>query len=254
MVADNHEHRAWYQETVGTRLIDAERQELATILSRLYGYHLVFMGDPGLTSLVRPSLIQHQILIDAEGGAGIMSPLSRLEGTFSALPLRSDSVDVVVLNHLLEHIADPHEVLREAYRILIPEGHMVITGFNPISCWGGWHALQKWQKKVPQQGKMLSPNRVKDWLKLLNVQIIGGRNFCFRPPVAHEGTYQKLAFLEQWGERWWPYWGGAYTLVAVKRVIPLTPVRAKFKLRSKIWETAPEAIPKPSTTLCEPKE
>lgn len=253
MGADNPLYRGWHHDAIGARLIDAERQELAALLSPLYGYHLLFMGDPGLTSLVRPSLIQHQILLDTDG-TGEISPLSRLTSRLSALPFRSDSVDVVVLNHLLEHINDPHEVLREAHRILIPEGHVVITGFNPISCWGGWHALQKWRKKVPQEGKMLSANRLKDWLKLLNFQIIGGRTFCFRPPISHDTIYDKLQCLEQWGERWWPYWGGAYSLVAVKRVIPLTPVRPTFKLRRKIWESAPEPIPKPTNTLYKPKE
>jgi len=248
MGVDNQEQRGWYQDTIGARLIDAERAELAGILPRLYGYHLVFMGDPGLTSLVRPSLIQHQILIDPEATAAL-SPLSRCEATLSALPLLSDSVDVVVLNHLLEHISDPHEVLREANRVLIPEGHLVITGFNPISWWGGWHAIQKWRKKVPPEGKMLSPNRLKDWLKLLNFQIVGGRTFCYRPPLRHEGLYEKLSFLDSWGERWCPYWGGAYTLVAVKRVIPLTPIKAKFRLKPKIWEPAPETIPKPTSTV-----
>lgn len=253
MVSDNHNSDAWYKAGVGERLIDAERQELANILPRLYGYHLVFMGDPGLISLVQPSLIQHQILVEPQAEKK-MTTLSPLPAHFSELPLRSDSVDVIVLSHILEHIPNPHDVLREAHRVLIPEGTIVITGFNPISCWGGWHAIQKWRKTVPLRGKLLSSVRLKDWLKLLNFQITGGHRFCFRPPIHHDKLYQKLEGLERWGQRVWPLSGGAYSLVATKRVIPLTPIRPKLGLKQKLWATAPQAMPKPTTSLVKNKK
>ena len=245
MVSENEKTHAWYQHGVGVRLFDAEKAEMDDILPRLYGYHLVFLGDPGLSSMILPSLISHRILINEKANAHTAN-ISGLRGDIAALPLRTDSVDVVVLAHVLEHVANPHEVLRETHRVLIPEGHVLITGFNPFSMWGLWHAIQKWVKTVPVQGKMLSPNRVKDWLKLLNFQIVGGRMFYFKPPLDHEGINQKLSILEKWGEKWWPFFGGAYSILAVKRVAPLTPVRAKYRKEKKIWDTA--ALPKPTTT------
>lgn len=245
MVADNDNQSRWYQEAIGSRLIDAERQALGNILPRLYGYHLVFMGDPGLSPLVQSSLIQHQILINPHLDRK-QAALSPLPAHFEGIPLRSDSVDVMVLSHLLEHISNPHEVLREAHRVLIPEGSIVITGFNPISCWGGWHAIQKWRHKTPASGKMLSALRLRDWLKLLNFQIGYAKQFCFRPPFSHETLYDKMQFLERWGQKWWPMSGGAYCLVAVKRVIPLTPIRPKLGLRQKLLAPATQPIPKPS--------
>jgi SAM-dependent methyltransferase len=38
--------------------------------------------------------------------------------------------------HALEFHDDPHQILREVERVLIPEGELIITGFNPISIWG----------------------------------------------------------------------------------------------------------------------
>jgi hypothetical protein len=36
----------------------------------------------------------------------------------------------------LELARDPHHALREVERVLVPEGRVVISGFNPASLWG----------------------------------------------------------------------------------------------------------------------
>lgn len=246
MVSEKNKAYAWYQEGLGNQFIHAENKELSNILPRLYGYHLVFLGDPGLSSLVETSLISHRVLVNPNAQAGL---ISNLRGEIEALPLRTDSVDVVVLSHTLEHAADPHQVLRETHRVLIPEGHVVITGFNPLSMWGCWHAWKVLRGQMTTQGKMLSPSRIKDWLKLLNFQIVGGRMYYFRPPLTNQKLHQKLNFMEKWGEKLWPLFGGAYSLVAVKRVVPLTPLRIKKRIGKTIWQPATEGLPKPTTTV-----
>ncbi|MFI4938567.1 MAG: class I SAM-dependent methyltransferase [Candidatus Berkiellales bacterium] len=246
MVAEKTKQPLWYQEVVGSRLIAAESIELERFLKTLYGYHLLFLGEGGLTKLVDSSSISHRILLDPCAEADIPG-ISSLRGDLDVFPLRTDSVDVVVLAHVLEHVANPHEILRETQRVLIPEGHIIISGFNPFSCWGIWHAYKKMTGKMPRQGKMLSHNRLKDWLTLLNFQIVGGELFYFRPPVTHQGLHQKLGFLEKWGQKFWPFLAGAYTLHAIKRVVPLTPIRARWRTEP-IWQGASEGLPKPTTT------
>jgi len=247
MVSGKKSPHVWYQDGVGLRFFQAEKNELSNILPRLYGYHLVFLGEPLLASLIESSLISHRVLINPHIHSN-SADISGLEGSLEALPLRTDSVDVVVLSHTLENSWNPHEVLRESHRVLIPEGHLVITGFNPISMWGAWYASKKLMGSIARQGKMLSPNRIRDWLKLLNFQVVGGQMFYFRPPISHEGINQKLSFMEKWGEHCWPIFGGAYSLLAVKRVIPLTPIRTKWLPEKPIWQPA-EGLPKPTTNV-----
>jgi ubiquinone/menaquinone biosynthesis C-methylase UbiE len=43
------------------------------------------------------------------------------------LPLPSEQFDHVVMLAVLEHLADPEGVLREAHRILVPGGSLILT-------------------------------------------------------------------------------------------------------------------------------
>ena len=67
--------------------------------------------------------------------APALRPVS-LTCDFTELPFASHSLDLVVLPHVLEFSTDPHQVLREVERVLIPEGQVIICGFNPTSLWG----------------------------------------------------------------------------------------------------------------------
>lgn len=246
MVAKKSLPLSWHEENVGAQFIKAEKVELDAILPTLYGYHLVYVGEAAMAPLVDSSLISHQILIN-EHKQGQLGKLSYLQSTGEALPLQNESVDVVVLLHALEHANNPHEMLREAHRVLIPEGHLVITGFNPLSLWGAWHSWKQFRGATPEQGRMLTQSRVKDWLSLLNFQIVREAGFYFRPPMSSSPLYDKLEFLERWGRKCWPFCAGAYTLLAVKRVVPLTPIRARWRLEKRIWHPAAASIPKPTT-------
>ncbi len=50
----------------------------------------------------------------------------------AALPLCDASVDVACLVNTLDHLPDPYATLREAYRVLVPGGHLVIRVPNAV--------------------------------------------------------------------------------------------------------------------------
>ena len=49
---------------------------------------------------------------------------------------RENTIDLIVMPHALEFTDDPHLMLREAWRVIRPEGQIVISGFNPFSLFG----------------------------------------------------------------------------------------------------------------------
>lgn len=255
MVTENIYKNAWYAHGAGVRFAQAEQQELSDLLPELYGYHLVQLGNSRLSTYTKSSLISHRVIVDPDLDETHQhdKAYDKVKADLHNLPFRSDSVDVAVLLHTLEQATHPHEVLREVERVLISEGYVVITGINPISLWGLWLSWKKLFGKISGRGHLISLRRLRDWLKLLNFQVTGGRLFYYRPPIFNYRILRKLEFLERWGKRCWPFLGGGYTLVAVKRRVPMTPLKAKWKTKKEKWIDA-ESLPKPTAQfVCKEK-
>ena len=148
----------------------------------------------------------------------------------AALPFPAASLDLVVLPHTLELSADPHQVLREVERVLVPEGRVVICGLNPASLWGLRQGRARLAQRVglgrmglgnlylPDAGEFIAPWRARDWLRLLGFEVESERFGCYRPAVRTDAWLQRTAWVDRAGARWWPILGAVYVFVAVKRV------------------------------------
>jgi SAM-dependent methyltransferase len=138
---------------------------------------------------------------------------------------------VALLPHTLDFSDDPHSVLREVSRVLRPEGHVVILGFNPMSLWGVRRLVARRPLTPPWSAHFLRLARVKDWLKLLDFECTVGSMLYYRPPVAGETAMDRLYFMEKAGDRWWPLMAAVYLIVAKKRVFGMTPLPIEWKAR-----------------------
>jgi SAM-dependent methyltransferase len=224
--------RTWYAAGLGRRVLDSEREELDQVLCNLFGYHLMQAGVFVDENLLVASRIPHCFVLDQEADR-LSPPLAAVgvRGSTGTMPIAGASVDVVLLHHTLEFAGDPHRVLREVDRVLIPEGHVVICGFNPWSLWLPWRWLLRWRKQPPWCGRALRRARLRDWLALLGFDIVYTSNYFFRPPLRHQGVMNRLGFLEKLGRRLWPALGAGFVLVGRKRVIGLTPIKPRWRPR-----------------------
>ena len=225
--------RQWFSRPLGQSLQSEEQNRISNILPKLFGYHVLQIGDFGERDLLESSRISHKIRMlfdpcdDTESGCTLL-------GDEESLAIASHSMDVVVLPHVLEFVSNPHKLLREVERILIGEGHLVLTGFNPWSLWGLWRLLLLWREMPPWNGHFYAYTRIKDWLSLLDLELIQNERFFFRPPLQKKSLMQKLLFWEKLGKYCWPFWGGVYVIVAKKRVVPLTPVKMRWHARRQL--------------------
>lgn len=223
------ELRDWYRSTAGSGVVARVRSVLDLWVPQLFGYHALQIGDLGAElDLLESSRILHRVTVDPS------SPEAGLRALPDQLPIQTDSVDLVLLSHALEFSAQPHQVLREVDRVLVPEGHVLIVGFNPLSLFGLWRLVLARRRRVPWTGRFYSPYRVKDWLSVLGFKAVSCEYLAFSPPVQRVGLQRRLAWLERLGSRWWPYLGGAYVVLARKQVITLTPVKPRWRPRRAI--------------------
>jgi len=222
---------AWLRQLPGSALRDAESHCLQQQLEQLFGYYLVRVdaSDWGRLSL-ESGRIRMQVEIFRDGVSNVGSSSVRADA--EQLPIASDSVDVVLLQHTLDFCRDPHQVLREAERILIPEGKLVIVGFNPWGGWGLWRLFKRYGGAAPWRARFLSRRRLHDWLALLGFDLSRSHLLFYRPPLRQHWLLQRLGFLERFGPKWHLPLAAVQVFVAVKRVATLTPIRPTWKIAS----------------------
>lgn len=240
-----------------TRLLAWEQAQTDALVADVFGYHAVQLGWPELQAL-RNNRMPHrwQALAEFEwpdhqhdvtGQDGQVAPSSVCDVWLDsrAWPWQADSLDLVVLPHTLERSADPHACLREVERVLIPEGQVLITGFNPLSWWGLQQsiALQRSPPVPGQAQSLIAYRRLRDWLRLLGFEVQVSRFGGWTPAWRNERWMQRMDWMEAAGERWWPIFGGVYLLMATKRVHGgrLLDARSWRTVRSPAAATAPVA-------------
>jgi SAM-dependent methyltransferase len=222
--------QAWLATPPGAYMLDWERKQVAAAVTNAFGFHALQLGFPELDALA-VNRMPHRWLATE-------SPHDKAAFVthFAALPFPANSLDLVVLPHTLELTADPHAALREVERVLVPEGRVVICGLNPMSLWGfrqyrahlyrrfGWNHLF-----LPEAGEFIGYLRMRDWLRLLGLEIESGEFGCYRPALANQNWLARFAWMDSAGARWWPILGAVYCLVAVKRVRGMTLLNPSWK-------------------------
>lgn len=229
----------WYCSPLGQQFVQTEKNTLDEVLPTLFGYHLIQIGQYCDATLVQASKVSHcSVMCLTTQTAKPSVSGSRLTARPYALPFASDSIDVVILNHVLEFSLRPHHVLREVERVLVPEGHVVMLMFNPWSLWAIHRLLLRWRKSAPWCGQFFSATRSRDWLALLGFDITYSQGYFYRPAIQHAAVMDRLGWLESLGQRLWPIFGGGYMLVAKKKMETLIPIRPKWATRGRRVVTA----------------
>jgi SAM-dependent methyltransferase len=211
----------WFVTPAGNYVLQWELDQFDNAVEDIFGFRAVQIGLPDIDFL-RRNRISYRFPLSLEPGSAVTAdPLH--------LPIASQSIDLLVLPHVLEFSADPHRVLREAERVLMPDGQIVISGFNTLSFWGLKQSLARRGSKSPWNAHMIGLLRLKDWLKLLGFELNGGKFGCYAPPFASEKWLSRFAFMEKAGARWWPIAGGVYVVRAIKRTIGMRLVTPAWK-------------------------
>lgn len=226
---------AWFGTAAGRYLLAWEARQFADAVADAFGYHALQLGLPELDTLAANRMPHRWLAAPEERDPGFeaVGAAQRavdLVAHAAALPFAAASLDLVTLPHTLELSADPHAVLREVERVLVPHGRVVISGLNPWSLWGLRQgrahlaarlggAGTRWARPyLPEAGAFIGPGRLSDWLRLLSLEVEQWRYGCYRPAVRSERWLQRWAWLDRLGPLAWAPLGAVYFVVAVKRV------------------------------------
>ena len=191
-------------------------------LPKLFGFHMLKLGGLSCELDSTMSNIPHQVSVDKCNAS------RNIEAENNALPFISKAFDVCIIANQLDYTDDPHRLLREIDRVLIDDGHLIITGVNPCSLMGVGRVFPWRKNTLPWSGRMFSPSRVHDWLGLLNYEIID--SCCVGLLPSHKNRWY-FNWLETSCCAVLPFIGSLYFIVACKRTYPLNPIHPVWKIK-----------------------
>lgn len=210
----------WFETPLGNYLLQREHAYFDHAVADVFGFNAMQLG-------LEQSDFLRMSRIPLRFAAGL-DPRAKLRLDYDFLPLAGNSIDLVVLPHLLEFSSHPHQILREVERVLMPEGQVIICGFNPRSLWGFRRMMNSARGEYPWCGNFISLPRVKDWLALLGFEVTAGEFGCYVPPFKQEKWLRRFHFMEAAGNRWWPISAGVYFLQALKRVAGMRVIKPNW--------------------------
>jgi SAM-dependent methyltransferase len=211
----------WLAQPAGSYIRAWEQKQFDQLTVDVFGFHALQMGLPQMNTLAA-NRMPHQwqsnnhLIYKTGKKDDFHNSRIALIHDFTELPFDSHSLDLVILPHVLEFAKEPHQILREVERVLIPEGRVIICGFNRRSLWAARQRIRR--NFLPAHGEYISTARLKDWLKLLNMEVDQTRFGAYALPFKNEKWLQKTAFLEKLGSHLWPILGAVYMMQGIKRV------------------------------------
>ncbi len=218
--------KSWQDIPLGAEIKVEIEHQLADISRQFFGYHLVNLGNLSSEIALSQCPIKHLVNITPQ-----INEHSSLCSLSRELPLSENSVDAILIAHELDFAQDPHQILREVDRAIIPNGHVVIIGFNPYSLAGMLKYLPINRQNILHDARFFSAPRIKDWLGLLSFEVIQQKQIVFSE-LFFNRKFKPHGQSYLWAEKYLSLLSSMYIIVAKKRVVPLSMVKPKWKAKT----------------------
>lgn len=219
----------WYKKPLGQYILMRERLELERSLALFSGSIGLEIGSTNQISSLETKFL-HKIRITGFPSTDNSSS-SLVCSSYTKLPFRNESIDLVLLPHTLEtEELEAKAILAEAWRVLLPQGHLAILNFNPWSLWGLFQSLPSKRQFLPRCNHLYSMQKIRGWLSNQETEITLARSFCYYLPADEKINFNKEPILEKIGPLLLPYAGNVYLIIAKKQSIPVTPLRNTWSL------------------------
>ena len=207
----------WYHvASLGQALQGLESTYLKSSLAQTYNRQTVQIGRLGSESLyIDHDFIGEFTLTDMTGPR---SHPNFIQANPSDLPFGTETIDTLILPHVLEFEADRHQVLREVERVLKPEGRLFVLGLNP---WSPRRIVKLTRRDSFWNSRLIDNQHLLEWLSLLKFDAdldaaFGGSSLTTveNPETAWEELKATLSV--------------GYAIKAIKRNYTLIPIESNW--------------------------
>ena len=194
---------------MASRRLNALWPDLAGCNVLGYGYAWPYLApyEAGTNRLIL-AMPEGQGAIAHAGKRGIATVLTQGQ----ALPFSDAIFDRVLAIHAMEEAETPAATLAELYRVLAPEGRIVIICANRAGMWARTESLPF------GAGRPYSRKQLKAALRRAKFTPTVGSNALYVPPVKFCTKPSLLRGGERFGETVWPGFSGLVLVEAIKRL------------------------------------
>lgn len=224
-----HALEAWFASPAGQRVIAAEQAWLTPWLERLFGYYLLNLSvAPAALSLTNSPIRTHfgispVTMHDRLADSAHLHCLRGVAADFEQLPYATDSVDAVLLHHVLSYSQSPVAVVDEAARVLRPYGHLLVMGWQPWGVMGIAQRVQRlWHQTELNHYQAVRLPRLLDGLRARNFEILEAKHALVVPPQLSTRVQSLLKFAEPLAAKTALPLGSVY-LVCARKIVPALP-------------------------------
>ena len=202
----------WFKMGVGAKVLIEEKDIFAKQLMARRPRRLLQLG--GLLYVDFPLKNTHMIQVDPREGH--LSFAHNVCAEYHRLPFRDGSFNMMLCPHVHELIKHPVQLFQEAYRVLAPQGCLLVLGFNTLSLWGLQRLMG--QTDIAQWNPSFRSTR-------LIVRVLQRQGFvldqltthCYAPYSRWLSESSRAKVFDYMGENLWPYSGAIYALLFTKQ-------------------------------------
>ncbi len=210
----------FYASPLGEAARRAVARRLSTLWPSVDGLDVLGLGYPvPYLGALRHGARRTVATMPAEQGAEPWPADGPVLSTLSdetRLPFMDAVFDRVLMVHALEEAAAPHTLLREVWRVMAPEGRLVVIAANRWSFWAQSGATPF------GQGRPYSRTQLAALLGDSMFEPVASSRALYAPPMTWAPLVRAAEAFERVGELLWPAQGGLVLMEAVKRLYAIT--------------------------------
>lgn len=212
----------WWRQALGADILQSEIDTMQDHVANSWGEWGLQISTCKQLPFIHQGRIAEHLRVDPHGHADkcdlIAAPCQ--------LPIDSDAIQSLILHHVLDFHKHPHQVLREAARVVAPYGRLTLCNFNRFSPLALKQAAFGFHGKHSLR-RLLSLSQLKDWLHLIGFEIervsYCGFNFPSRRWYSSDGHYARIV------GQYLPKLGGIIVVTARKEKRPATLSRTGWQ-------------------------
>ena len=113
-----------------------------------------------------------------------------IQGNALVLPIKDDTFDVVVATAIIEHVSEPIQLIREAFRVLRKNGILIITSPHPF-----WEGIATYigHLKEEEHHELITLRKLKSLFETVGFEIANAEQFMISPiGMPFELTLEKI--------------------------------------------------------------